>query len=75
MAETTIHLGQYVDENAAKISEALDEAGIVHWAKVTGRFARTIFGADWGTHLFVDEARVEEARAIADGIAPDGTRR
>ncbi len=69
-AESTVHLGQYVDDNAHAIMDALREAGIEHWAKVTGRFARAFFGGDWGTHVFVDEARLGEARAIADRIAP-----
>lgn len=61
----TVHLGQYTDDNASRISEALAEADIHHWWKTTGRFARVVFAGDWGTHLFVDAARLEDARQIA----------
>lgn len=70
MATQTVHLGQYLDENAERIMDALHDAGIEHWAKVTGRIARAVFGGDWGTHVFVDEDRLDEAREIATAIAP-----
>lgn len=64
----TVHLGQYTDDHAAEISELLAEADIHHWWKSTGRFARVVFGGDWGTHLFVDEERLDDARQIAATI-------
>ena len=69
MAETpTVYLDQYVDENAEKIGEALDEAGIVWWSKTSGRFVRLFFAGDWGTRIFVERDREEEARRIAEEV-------
>lgn len=59
---TTVHLGQFTDEHANAIAGRLEEAGIVWWYKQPGYFSRI-----WerGTRLFVDRARLEEARQIA----------
>jgi len=62
---STVYLGQFTDEHAEAIAGALEEAGIVWWHKRTGRFVRTLFAGDWGVRLFVDEARLDEAREIA----------
>ncbi len=64
----TVHLGQYTDDHAQEISARLGEADIHHWWKSSGRFARVLFGGDWGTHLFVDADRLDDAKAIADVI-------
>lgn len=61
----TVELGQFTDENAEAIAGALVDAGIVWYAKSSGRFGRLLFAADWGTRLFVDEARLDEARTLA----------
>jgi hypothetical protein len=61
----TVQLGQFTDENADKVAEALEEAGIVWWFKQSGRWGRTLFLGEWGTRLFVDAERVDEARAVA----------
>ena len=45
--------------------KALDEAGIVWWQKGAGRVAKILFAGDWGVRLFVDEKKLEQARAIA----------
>lgn len=61
----TVELGQFVDERAEAIAARLDEAGIVHWAKRSGGLTRWLSAADWGTRLFVDADRLEEARRLA----------
>jgi hypothetical protein len=63
----TVHLGQFTPEHADAIAEALEKEGIVWWAKIPGFFSRIWeFG---GVHVFVDRAKLDEARAIADRIA------
>lgn len=69
---TTIYLGQFIDENADRIVDAFDEAGIRWHAKTSGAFVRVIFAADWGVRLFVEEDRADDAWRIAGEIAPDG---
>ena len=64
----TVYLGQYTDEHAEAIAKELEEAGIVWWHKKTGRLTRTLFAGDWGVRLFVEEARLDEARAIAEKV-------
>lgn len=58
---TTTYLGQYSREQANAIAAELEEAGIVWWYKQPG-FLSWIW--EWGVRLFVDETRLEEARAI-----------
>ena len=59
---STVHLGQFTWEHANAIAGKLEEAGIVWWYKQPGYFSRI-----WekGIRLFVDEARLDEARALA----------
>jgi hypothetical protein len=64
----TVQLGQFVDENADAIVEALEVEGIVHWTKRHGGLARTLFAGDWGTRIFVDADRLEQAQDITRGI-------
>jgi hypothetical protein len=64
----TAYLGQFTDADAEQVAGALEGAGIVWWYKTSGRFARTIFAGDWGVRLFVDEARLDEARTIAEEV-------
>ena len=66
----TTYLGQFSDDNAQAIVRELDTAGIVWWSKSSGRFAQILFADSWGTRLFVEEARLDEAREIAKRIAP-----
>lgn len=61
----TVQLGQYVDENADRILEALEAAGIEHWAKRAGGLTRLLSAADWGTRIFVDAGALEHAKRIA----------
>lgn len=62
---TTVQLGQFTDEHANEIAGGLKDAGIVWWYKQPGYFASI-----WekGTRLFVDETRLDEARAIAQRV-------
>jgi hypothetical protein len=70
---TTVYLGRYTWEHANAIAERLEGADIVWWYKQPGFLSEVWeFG---GIRLFVDRDRLEDARAIADGIAPDGTAR
>lgn len=67
----TVYLGRYTWEHANAIAGELEGAGIVWWYKQPGFFSQIWeFG---GIRLFVDRERLEEARAISDRIAPDGT--
>lgn len=67
----TVELGQYLDEHAEAIAVRLEDAGIVHWAKRSGGLTRLLSAADWGTRLFVDADRLEEARRLAAEVVPD----
>jgi hypothetical protein len=67
----TRYLGQYVPENAERITAALDAAGIVWWHKQHHPFTRVFFAGDWGVRLFVDVDRHTEAAAIADRITAE----
>lgn len=64
----TVQLGQFTEENAQKVLEALERAGIVHWHKRHGRFVQVLSAADWGVRVFVEAQRLEDARAIARDI-------
>lgn len=61
----TVQLGQFTDENADKVAEALEGAGIEWWFKQSGRWGRTLFLGEWGTRLFVDAERLDDARELA----------
>lgn len=62
---STVYLGQFDSEHANRIAEKLEEVGIVWWHKQAGRFTQLFFAGDWGVRLFVDKARLDEAREIA----------
>jgi hypothetical protein len=63
------YLGQYTDEVANEIAAALEHADIMWSYKQAGSLTRIFFMAEWGTRLFVDSSRLDEARAIAKEIA------
>lgn len=67
----TVYLGQYTEDNAESIVERLEAAGIVWWHKQFGSLSQFFFG-EWGVRLFVDRARLDEARAIAAEVTGDG---
>ncbi len=71
---TTVYLGQFTHENANRIAEGLEEAGITWWCKNPGTLSY-VFLMEWGPRIFVDRTRLLEARAIAERIAPDGLAR
>jgi hypothetical protein len=58
----TVTLGEFNTDNADRIGEALDAAGIWWWTKERGGINRV-----WqlGVQMFVDRDRLDEARAIA----------
>jgi hypothetical protein len=62
---TTVHLGQYTRETANEIAGELEDAGIVWWYKEPGYISQVW---EFGVRLFVDRARLVEARSIADRI-------
>ena len=64
----TVYLGQYTWEHANAIAGELERAGIVWWYKQPGFFSRIW---EFGVRLFVDKARLAEAREIARGISGD----
>jgi hypothetical protein len=58
----TTYLGQFTREHAETIAGRLEAAGVVWWFKQPGFLSRL-----WerGVRLFVDRARLDEARRIA----------
>ena len=68
---STVHLGQYTREHANAIAGDLEEAGIVWWYKEPGWLSSL-----WemrSVRLFVDQKRLDEAKAIAERILADPT--
>lgn len=68
----SVYLGQFTDENAERVLDALDDGGIAARTKSSGRFTRIVFAGDWGVRIFVPEDRLAEARDLVGGIAPHG---
>jgi hypothetical protein len=66
----TTYLGNYARATANDIAGALEGAGIVWWSKNPGTFTRVLF-AEFGVRLFVDKARLDEAREIARRIVAE----
>jgi hypothetical protein len=64
----TVELGQFTDDNAERIAAKLEKAGITWWHKSSGRFVRLLSAADWGTRIYVDRDRIEDAKRIAARI-------
>jgi hypothetical protein len=71
-ALSTVHLGQYTRETANEIAGELEQAGIVWWYKEPGWLSQVW---EFGVRLFVDKKRLEEARAIAERIVAERTRK
>ena len=63
----TTYLGNYARATANDIAGGLEDAGIAWWSKNPGTFTRVLF-AEFGVRMFVDRARLEEAREIAGRI-------
>lgn len=66
----TVHLGAFTQPHAILIAEELDERGIVWWSKNPGFFSR-IWEFD-SVHVFVDRAKLEDAKEIAAQILETG---
>lgn len=62
------YLGQFTDEVANEIAEELEARGIAWSYKQAGGFTRIFFIGEWGTRLYVDGDRLDEARRIADRV-------
>ena len=65
---TTVHLGQFTRETANAIAGELAGAGIVWWYKEPGWLSSL-----WerGVRLFVDQDRIDEARAIVARVTAE----
>jgi hypothetical protein len=61
----TVHLGEFNTDNADRIGDALDAAGIWWWSKERGGITGI-----WqlGVQVFVDRDRLNESRTIASSI-------
>ena len=64
----TTYLGQFEWNNANKIAGAFEQAGIAWKYKQAGRLTQLLFAGEWGVRLFVDAAKLEEARRIVVGL-------
>ncbi len=62
------YLGQYTDEVANMIAGELEAAQIAWSYKQAGRFTKIFFLGEWGTRLFVDADRIDEAKRIAEQV-------
>ena len=65
---STVHLGQFTRETANEIAGELEEADIVWWYKEPGWLSSVW---EFGVRLFVDRARLAEAKAIAERIVAE----
>ncbi|MDP9343209.1 MAG: hypothetical protein M3Q23_14190 [Actinomycetota bacterium] len=65
---STVHLGQFTRETANEIAGELDRAGIVWWFKEPGYLSQVW---EFGVRLFVDRARLAEAKEIRDRIVAE----
>lgn len=65
---SSTYLGQYTDEVANMIAEELEKAMIAWSYKQSGRFTKIFFMGEWGTRLFVDSKRLDDAKRIAERV-------
>lgn len=65
----SVYLGQYTDEVANLIAAELEGAQIGWSYKQASFLTRIFFLGEWGTRLFVDAERLDEARRIADRVS------
>jgi hypothetical protein len=66
---TSAYLGQYTDEVANAIAGELEDAEIPWSYKQAGGITKIFFVGEWGTRLFVEKDRLDEARTIAERVA------
>ena len=64
----SVYLGQYTDEVANVIVTELEGAEIGWSYKQASFLTRVFFLGEWGTRLFVDADRLDDARRIADRV-------
>ena len=64
----SVYLGQYTDEVANLIVTELERAEIGWSYKQASFLTRVFFLGEWGTRLFVDADRLDDARRIADRV-------
>lgn len=64
----TTYLGRFTDEVANAIAGDLERARIRWHYKQASGLTRIFMLGEWGTRLFVDDDRLDEARRIADRI-------
>jgi hypothetical protein len=62
------YLGQFTDEVANAIAGRFEDARIAWSYKQAGFLTRIFFLGEWGTRMFVDAERLDEARVIADDV-------
>ena len=72
---TSAYLGQYTDEVANAIAGELEAAEISWSYKQASGITKIFFAGEWGTRLFVEKERLDEARAIAERVAESMTKR
>jgi hypothetical protein len=64
----SVYLGQFTDEVANAIAGRFEDVGIDWSYKQGGFLTRIFFLGEWGTRLFVEQDRLDEARTIADDV-------
>lgn len=64
----SVYLGQYTDEVANVIAEELEQSQIGWSYKQAGWVTKIFFLGEWGTRMFVDSDRLDEAQKIADRV-------
>jgi hypothetical protein len=67
----TSYLGQYTDEVANAIAAELEAAHIAWTYKQASFITRALFMGEWGTRLFVDSTKLDEAKAIAERVTAE----
>jgi hypothetical protein len=67
----TVYLGQFDDERAERLAGMLERAGIVWSYKQPSRITQVFFVGEWGTRLFVDGERLEEAKTLVAQLDAD----
>lgn len=61
-------LGQYLDENAQVVVEALTAAQIPHYTTRASAITQTLFMGEWGVRVFVRQSDKDRAATIARGV-------
>ena len=64
----SVSLGQYTDEIANLIAAELERAKIDWSYKQAGHLTKIFFAGEWGTRLFVESSKLDEARTIAERV-------